>query len=346
MPLPAAPPAHVATASGPLRAPGVRPLSERGLRAALAYAQRQGCQSLLLEEWGRLRLQHHEAPALATEPRSILSGAKNLWALAALQLAEEGRLDLDAPVSHYLPAWSVDPGKAKVRVRQLLNGTSGLAPGFSELHGQEVGDKYAYASALPLAAPPGERFRYAPSHFEVLGAVFRQVLGAEPSLEYLQRRLLRPLGLRVDAWRLDGTGQPTLFAGVSLTPGDWMKVGRLLLDQGRVGGTSLLSEASLKQAFQRSQSNGAYGLSFWLNGEAPRPGAVEADVETWISDRAETRDWRHACLSRWAPADLVACVGSNGQRLYVVPSRRLVIVHMGRSPRFKDATFLRLLFQG
>ncbi len=321
------------------------PLSEKGIRAALAYAKAQGGQSLLIEEGGALRFQHYADPALASQPQSIMSGAKNLWTLAVLQLVDDGRLDLEDHVSRYLPSWSKDPLKAKITLRHLLSCTSGLWAATRELHGVEVSDKLTYAQALPVEWPAGEKFLYAPSHYEVLGAILRQVLGPEDPVAFLHRRLLQPMGLQVDNWRRDGVGQPTYFAGASLTPSDWMKVGRLLLAQGEVDGKALVPKAKLAKAFHRSAANGAYGLSFWLNHEAARHGAIEAEVEVWIRDHPETRDWRRACLSRHAPSDLVACIGSLGQRLYVVPSRHLVIVHMGRCARFKDATFLRLLFQ-
>jgi hypothetical protein len=57
-----------------------------------------------------------------------------------------------------------------------------------------------------------------------------------------------------------------------------------------------------------------------------------------------SQSWRNICLSKTAPAELVACIGSYGQRLYVVPSKKLVIVRLGKGGQFKDAPFLKALF--
>ena len=56
-----------------------------------------------------------------------------------------------------------------------------------------------------------------------------------------------------------------------------------------------------------------------------------------------SQDWHDACLCRAAPSDLVACIGSGYQRLYVIPSLDLIVVRQGEGGRFSDARFLRLL---
>ena len=62
-----------------------------------------------------------------------------------------------------------------------------------------------------------------------------------------------------------------------------------------------------------------------------------------LSPKWSSQHWADACLCRAAPNDLVACIGSGYQRLYVIPSLDLVVVRQGRDGRFSDAQFLRLL---
>ena len=52
----------------------------------------------------------------------------------------------------------------------------------------------------------------------------------------------------------------------------------------------------------------------------------------------------HAATSISVPADLIACIGSYGQRLYIVPSQKLVIVRLAKDSKPNDAQMLRLLF--
>ena len=64
-------------------------------------------------------------------PQRIYSGTKAFWNLAALAAAEDGILDLDERVADTIAAWRKDPRKSQVTIRQLLDFSCGLAPGFS-----------------------------------------------------------------------------------------------------------------------------------------------------------------------------------------------------------------------
>ncbi len=199
-----------------------------------------------------------------------------------------------------------------------------------------------------MVARPGTTFLYGPSHWEVLGAVLKGRL--EPRhltlMGYLNDRLLRPLGLQVESLQ-DGDGNPLMYAGMSMGARDWLKLGVSLLDTWkRRSPRPLIPRDLLEVAWRPSQACSAYGLSFWVNWHAGAPEAVEADVEAWIGEGpARAEDWSRACLSRDAPKDLVACIGSAGQRLYIVPSQDLVIARFGKRSTFKDGEFLGLLFK-
>ena len=71
------------------------------------------------------------------------------------------------------------------------------------------------------------------------------------------------------------------------------------------------------------------------------------DVEESLEIEPLPEDWSRACLSKQAPPDLICSLGSNFQRLYIVPSMGLVIVHQGKKGArgFRDAEFLPILFK-
>jgi hypothetical protein len=97
----------------------------------------------------------------------------------------------------------------------------------------------------------------------------------------------------------------------------------------------------LREAFVGSQVNPAYGLTFWLNHEAPN--GREADMERMLDLPWQNAQWTGVCICKDAPADMVVALGSHYQRLFIIPSLKAVIVRQGSGGNFSDAQFLRLV---
>jgi CubicO group peptidase (beta-lactamase class C family) len=197
--------------------------------------------------------------------------------IVAMRLVEEGRLDIDAPVSAYLPACLGDEGQASVRVSDLLAHSSGLpawAPLFREVRGKAAVVKRV--CGLDLDSPPGSRFQYGDLGFIVLGEVLEAAGGA--ALDILASRLVfEPLGMRdtfyrpgpeevervapteEDGWRgrvLKGEVQdPNAYAmggvaphaGLFSTAGDVARVAEMLLGRGTFRGERLLSPETVER---------------------------------------------------------------------------------------------------
>ena len=88
-----------------------------------------------------------------------------------------------------------------------------------------------------------------------------------------------------------------------------------------------------------------FGLGFW-NNRLAASGGREVDPEDMLHRKWPQQQWRNTCLCRAAPSDLVASVGSGGQRLYVIPSMNLIVVRQGAPTKFSDGAFLRALLGG
>jgi CubicO group peptidase (beta-lactamase class C family) len=123
-----------------------------------------------------------------------------------------------------------------------------------------------------------------------------------------------------------------------------LEAGHILRRHGRSGWFSYIPAPLLREATTGTPANRMYGMGFWLNANARRAGATERDVEEALGAGLAAADWARACLSRQAPPDLIAMVGSRGQRVYVVPSRNQVIIRLGRTPGFRDPEFLAALY--
>lgn len=306
-------------------------LQPQAINGAAQYSRAHGGLSLLILENGKTLRAENAGTAF-----KIYSGTKAFWNLAALAAAEDGLLNLDERVSETISAWRGDSRKERITVRQLLDFSCGLDPVF-RLHGENPGDRDEIAIRAPVVGQPGRSFIYGPSALQVFHAVLKAKLHGEDPQHYLERRVLHRLGLARQRYLLDRAGNPLLAAGFEMSPKQWAKIGEMVLRDG----APVVSGASLAQCWRGSPANRAYSLGWWNNRAAP--GGREFDFEHMLSGKWPAQNWSNACLCHAAPGDLVACIGSLYQRLYVISSMQLVVVRNGNGKSFSDAQFLRLL---
>jgi CubicO group peptidase (beta-lactamase class C family) len=310
-----------------------------GLDAAWDYSQAHNGFSLIVIQHGRTLLERYAQGDGPGTRRRIYSGTKGLWCVAAVAAQADGILNLDEPVADTITEWRGQPGRGQITIRQLLNFTAGIDPGF-HLHSDDVPDRDGYALDLPQVAPPGGSFIYGPGQIQVFCEVLRRKLagrGRETPWHYLDRRVLHPLGIPSVPHKKDAKGNPLLAAGVQMTAREWARFGEFLL----AGGKGVLPSGSLGQCLCGTARNPAFGMGFWLNDRAPSGRIV--NVEDNLEPKWWQEDWSGACLCREAPRDLFVSLGSMGQRLYVIPSLDLVVVRLSGDSRFSDADFLRVL---
>ena len=111
---------------------------------------------------------------------------------AVLLLAQDGKIDLDAPVQRWLPEFD---GRWKDRVtwRHLLTHTSGLPPA-GHMRGSTPAARLHSLLRTKLETPPGTQVQYSDLSFIVLWTAAQRAAG-EPLQQFLERRLWRPLGM-------------------------------------------------------------------------------------------------------------------------------------------------------
>jgi CubicO group peptidase (beta-lactamase class C family) len=326
---------------------GGQPDSALRIADAESYSRKCGGQALVVLGMGRTLHESYTNGGVPDQRFLVMSITKNLAALAIFAARAEGLLSLDEPVAKTIGDWSDRGEKSRITIRELLNQTSGLAAGYNAIYSRAVRDKNRISAALPLAADPGTVFDYAPCNYELLEEILRRKLaprGIDP-LAYLTTKILNPLGIApVSDWRRDRAGNPFFSAGAKLTARELARIGEFIRTRGRVWIMPVLPASAFGGAFTGSEANSMYGFSFWLNVNAAR-GADPLSIEGTLGVARSPGGWRASCISSVAPPDLVAMVGSGGQRCYIVPSRKLVIVRFGKGSNFSDAEFLQRLFR-
>ncbi len=217
--------------------------------------------------------------------------ARLLLALSLLQLADRGVLDLEDPVSSWVPGLPKDPFPRPMRVRHLLEGTSGL-------RGPARGDlplDRALARHGPLRTEPGRRAVPSAMADRVLAAVIEAATG-QGAGQYVRSSVLDPLDLRAT----DLAPEPWELARAAT--GDLLRLGQALLREGELDGLELLSPEATRAFMRPLRSLGPWGeglagMTWTLKTTGPvlrlrtRRGAARM---TWVLEPARGR----ACVSR------------------------------------------------
>jgi CubicO group peptidase (beta-lactamase class C family) len=147
------------------------------------------------------RADHTGRAMTAQTPTMIGSLTKSFTAVAIMQLVEQGKVELDAPVRRYLPWFSVaDPAAAaQITLRHLLTHTSGLSgrEGVASLTREDTGPDAIESIVRALASaelvhPVGSAYEYANVNYAVAGLIVETVSG-QPYEEYVQQQILAPL---------------------------------------------------------------------------------------------------------------------------------------------------------
>jgi CubicO group peptidase (beta-lactamase class C family) len=189
--------------------------------AGMSVAVERGGELLLNRGYGWAELEL----AVPTPPDGVYeigSVTKQFTAAAVLMLAAEGRLDLDADLTDYLPDYPAN-GRA-IPLRRLLDHTSGIRsytdiPGFWDLSRREVprDTLVALFASEPFDFEPGEAAIYNNSAYYLLGLIIEEVSGVSYE-EYVQESLFGPLEMDRSSYCSERRITPGKVKGYAFTP--------------------------------------------------------------------------------------------------------------------------------
>jgi CubicO group peptidase (beta-lactamase class C family) len=250
---------------------------------------------------------------------------------------------VDDPVGLYLNEWKDDP-RGKITLRQLLTMTSGLHNASMSKNEMDafnlmLGDVTGAALDAGLDGPPGT-FNYNNVNPQIAGMALSRVLakaGQGRYADYLSKSLWCPLG-NADAtlWPEKQGGEPRYFAYLDASVRDWAKVGLLIQDQGQFGGKQVLPADWIAEMGKASAGNPGYGLLLWRG-------------SPWVPQRRYSKEVAMTVphSAPYLAEDVLFLDGFGGQRVYVVPSAKLVIARSGEvSMTWDDAVLVNLALKG
>ncbi len=129
--------------------------------------------------------------------------------VAIMQLVEEGKIDLDAPVTNYLPDFkpAVKPEQKPITLRMLMSHRSGLirespVGNYFDPDGPTLEATVASVNGIPLVYPPGEKIKYSNAAIAAVGLAVQKVRGEEFT-KSVEKTVLGPLGMTSSSFSPD-----------------------------------------------------------------------------------------------------------------------------------------------
>ncbi|MDG2244368.1 MAG: serine hydrolase [Rhodospirillaceae bacterium] len=320
-----------------------RAISDDALAEAKAYAEAFDSLAFLVAHKGVLELEHYGPGQDRTTIIDSQSMHKGLLGVVATVALDQGFIpSLDTPVATYIPAWAADD-RSTITVGQLLEmasglaqveyGTSAFAPGQRLFFGDDLDGP---VNTIPLAFEPGTAFDFNHINSQALHAVLTGTTGMSYAA-FVREYLWDPIGASFAQVRLDHDGGTArIFCCVQTRPMDWMRLGVMLANGGRMNGTQVISEAWVDRLMSGTALNPNFGFHVWLG--SPYSGARLV---------SEPQNRRAPVSAPFLADDVMYVEGRGGQRLYVVPSAGLVTYRAGRIDfAWDDAKIMNILLAG
>ena len=299
------------------------------LAETVAYVQSQKTTGFLIIQDGKTISEHNwplgDDPASQTFKANFVHGTsydgalkedvasqqKSLIALLVGVGVDRGLIDIERPVSDYIGSrWSkaTPQQESQITVRNLLEMNSGLK------------------EDLTYDAPAGTKFFYNTPAYAFLKPLLEKV--ADQKLYLVSQLWFTKVGdMHSTGWEQ----RPAVFAdvgnptGLVTTPRDLAIMGQIVLGGGvKENGARLISKEQLDAILTPTKTNPAYGRLWWLNGSTETVN---------IGPNAPRRAGQ---FIEAAPRDMIAAMGAQDRKLFIVPSSKLLVVRMGQATPDRD----------
>lgn len=287
-----------------------KPMSELGwdesqLQELLGFLEDKNSKSFILLHKGKLVVEHYMNGHTEVSPWYWASAGKTLTTAVVGIAEQEGLLAIENPVSDYLgTAWTSIPlaKEQLITCKNLLSMTSGLD--------DTLGDS-VLPENLQYIADAGERWAYHNAYVKLQDVVANA--SNQTWTTYFNSSLKNNIGM-TGAWIPSND-----FNVYWSTTRSMARFGLLIAAKGKWETTQLISESFLTDATNASQSkNKAYGYLWWLNGKS--------------SYRLPQSQFEfQGALVPNAPDDMYCALGKDDQKIYIVPSKNLVVIRMGEA---------------
>ena len=238
------------------------------------------------------------------------SMTKSILNAMAGVLTRQGKLNIQAaaPVAQWLTDRRRD-----ITINDLLQMSSGLkweedygdvSPATNMLY--RAADCYKVAMEVPYQKKPRTEWKYSSGTTNILSGIVRSLIGNDQVYhEFPYREIFNKIGMTSMLLETDAAGNFVGSSYSNATARDWARFGLLYYKNGIWKGDTILPKSWVNYTRTAAPaSKGGYGAQFWLNRSKKLPDA---------------------------PEDMYSCQGHRGQRIFIIPSRHLVVIRLGFS---------------
>jgi len=274
------------------------------------YLQQKNTKAFIVLKNGEIILEKYFGTFTADSVWYWASAGKTMTGFLVGIAQKEGSLNINDKSSKYLGTGFTSLPLVKenlITVRHQLTMTTGLDDGLSD-------DDCTLPACLQYKADAGTRWAYHNGAYTLLDKVIENATGKTFNA-YFQEKITAPTGIK-GLWVRTGLYNNVLYSNAR----SMARFGLLLMNKGTWNTTPILSDTTyFNNQINSSQTlNPSYGYLTWLNGKSNYMLPTLQFVFQGM-------------LTPNAPADMYAALGKNDQKIYVVPSQKIVVIRMGES---------------
>ncbi len=310
------------------------------LQEASDYAELHGSDSLVIQHNGKIVYENYWND---TKPESLFalhSITKTMNALLMGHAIEDGFIDsVDIPAATFIEEWK-GSNKENIQIRDLLNMASGIQESYNF---KPTSSRIQRIMGLDIIAPniaaetkgkPGTAFMHVNPNSQILGIIIERATGQRFS-EYFSEKIWQPLGARDAFFFVDTHGGMVhtdccMWASIR----DIVRVGEMLMNKGIFNGNQIIPTGWVDEMIQPSKANVNYGMQLWIGKEFVEYRPYDPSTTIFANYHSEP----------FQVNDVFFLDGLGKKRLYVVPSKSLVILRTGpNSSEWDDSKLPNLL---
>ena len=310
------------------------------LQEASDYAELHGSDSLVIQHNGKIVYENYWND---TKPESLFalhSITKTMNALLMGHAIEDGFIDsVDIPAATFIEEWK-GSNKENIQIRDLLNMASGIQESYNF---EPTSPRIQRIMGLDIVAPniaaetkgkPGTAFLHVNPNSQILGIIIERATGQRFS-EYFSEKIWQPLGARDAFFFVDTHGGMVhtdccMWASIR----DIVRVGEMLMNKGIFNGNQIIPTGWVDEMIQPSKANVNYGMQLWIGKEFVEYRPYDPSTTIFANYHSEP----------FQVNDVFFLDGLGKKRLYVVPSKSLVILRTGpNSSEWDDSKLPNLL---